>query len=100
MPRQDSVNIDIELSNDSDRALNLDQDFNFKGNELFLVTITNENGQRVFELRKELQGVRGWEVGEVKKFSLAWPVSANMVGDYLIAVRVWIRGTTDCGDAA
>lgn len=92
-----SLDIDVTLSNDNDRALSLDQDFNFRSDELFVVTITNENGVEVFKEGKGLQGVRGWDVGEVKKFSVTWPVKPDMVGSYLITVKFGFGGQLTAG---
>jgi hypothetical protein len=92
VPRQSSVQISVTLSNDNDRALDLNRDFNFESNWLFLVIITDKNGNRVFQREKELQGVGGWDVADVKKFAVSWPVSANMVGEYRVTVKFGFGG--------
>ena len=92
-PRQNSVSIDVALCNDSNRVLDLAQDFTFEGNWLFSVRITDEKGDEVFEQKQELEGIHNWDIGEIQKFSISWPVTADMTGKYHVAVVFGFGGT-------
>jgi hypothetical protein len=93
VPRQNSVSIAVALYNDNDRALDLARDFSFKGDWLFSVTITDEKGNEVFEQKQELQGIHRWDGGEIRKFTISWPVVADMTGRYHVAVVFGFGGT-------
>jgi hypothetical protein len=36
--------------------------------------------------------MKGWNVAEVKEFTVSWPVSANMIGEYLVTVKFGFGG--------
>lgn len=74
IPVVSQVPIHITLSNDTGRSLDLQRDFNFRGNTLFTITIQNRAGRTVFQHRQPLGGISGWAVDEVKKYSPSWSV--------------------------
>ena len=100
IPMVNAVPINITLSNDTGRSLDLQRDFNFRGNALFTITIRDLAGRTVFRHRQPLEGIYGWAVDEVRNYSPSWPVRGAIsagqgwpaLGEYSIAVDFGFGG--------